>query len=381
LLIRTSSAGSTTGTHAFIVGVSHYPFADGPDATEWGESSGIANLTGAARSASDVAAWLLEEYNNPDAPLASVRILLSPVEEEDINPVVAALMGDASAPATRSAVETEFFDFREECRRNPQNVGFVYVAGHGVQLNKRGSVVLLQDFAIPRRDFLYGAIDMVGCHDAMDELGNAHHQLWFSDACRQHPDIARRFETLSGAYRPGEEGRGQVDSTPLFMAASTRESAFATVGGTTIFCQALLTGLRGAAATGPKPQAGIYQWHVPVTGLIEYLPAKVNALLAGIEDQHVDIAGRPCPMVAHQFDAPPEVEIVVNLEPSDAQSVAVPTLTFGSVPVNVVQSWPLRYRGSAGIYAVAVKANPPFKDGYGDFMALPPAHECKVQVT
>jgi hypothetical protein len=88
VLINGPAAGKPPGTHAFIVGVSAYPFADGPDATASGGESGIANLTCAARSASEVAAWLLGEYNNLDAPLASLRILLSPVDGEQINPDV-----------------------------------------------------------------------------------------------------------------------------------------------------------------------------------------------------------------------------------------------------------------------------------------------------
>lgn len=376
--IEGPGAGSAAGTHAFIVGVSHYPFADGPNATERGEQSGIANLTGAARSASEVAAWLLREYRNPDAPLASVRILLSPVAGEQVHPHIDGLMAGVSAPATREKVESEFFDFREDCKRDPENVAFVYVAGHGVQLNKRGAVVLLTDFAVDRKDYLHGAIDMIGCHDAMDEAGNAHHQLWFSDACRQHPEIAKRFETLSGAYKPGQEGLGQVDSTPLFLAASTRENAFATVGANTIFCEALLLALRGEAATGPTDKCK--QWHVSAMSLIEYLPDKVKDLLAGREPQHVDLTGRALPMVAHRFDEPPEVEIVVNLDPPEAGASSVPTLFLDQQPREINPSWPLRYRGGAGAYQLMVKASPPYRDTVAGIPANPPGYVCKVKV-
>jgi hypothetical protein len=98
----------------------------GPNATRRGEESGIANLTGAARSASEIAAWLLHEYCNPLAPLASIRIMLSPVEGERIHPTVEARMG-AAAPATRAALEDDFFQFREACKANRDNVAFVYL--------------------------------------------------------------------------------------------------------------------------------------------------------------------------------------------------------------------------------------------------------------
>jgi hypothetical protein len=72
MLLEVTAAGTTPAMHAFVVGVSHYPFADGPEATPQGEALGLANLTGAARSASEVAAWLLTEYRNPDTPLGSL---------------------------------------------------------------------------------------------------------------------------------------------------------------------------------------------------------------------------------------------------------------------------------------------------------------------
>jgi len=107
VLIQVPGVHAPAVTHAFVVGVSHYPFADGPEATADGESFEITNLTGAAKSASDIAAWLLDEYRNPDAPLASVRVLLSPTDSEEINVRVAGQMAGPS-PATRDSVVSEF---------------------------------------------------------------------------------------------------------------------------------------------------------------------------------------------------------------------------------------------------------------------------------
>jgi len=174
--------GSVPGTHALVIGVSDYPFADGPHPSALGASCGLRNLTTAARSASDVAAWLLNEYCNPDAPLASLRVLLSPSQGESIHPDIAARLS-GPAHATRAAVEAELAQFRSDCRHNPRNVAFVYIAGHGIQLNKRGAVVLLHDFGDPAHlNELQGAIDVVGCHAGMDENGIAQTQVWFCDA-------------------------------------------------------------------------------------------------------------------------------------------------------------------------------------------------------
>lgn len=379
MLINGPAAGAPTGTHAFIVGVSAYPFADGPDATARGAESGIANLTCAARSASEIAAWLLREYHNPDAPLASLRILLSPVDGEQINPYVSERMGGAVAPATRSAVETDFPAFKEDCRSNPDNVAFVYIAGHGWQLTSRGAVVLLHDFAIDGKDYLYGAIDVVECQDRMDEDGNAHHQVWFSDACRETPDALYQYAKLSGAYQPGEKGSGTVDSTALLLSASERAAAWATIGETTIFCQALLAALRGEAGEGPSGKCA--EWHVPVTALEPYLQRKTKELLAGRAASRVDIGGRPLEFVLHRFEQPPHVDIEVNLDPFEAQTHAVPTLRLGSQKCPTDGKWPLRYGGDAGLYTLMLRVPAPFVKGPYAINARPPREVCNFEVS
>ena len=380
MLIKVPNIESTAVTHAFVIGVSHYPFADGPKATVDGEAFGITNLTGAAKSASNIAAWLLDEYRNPDAPLASVRVLLSPVDGEQLNPRVTHELR-RPAPATRAEVETEFNEFREDCRQNTDNVAIVYLAGHGIQLNKRGAVLLLHDFAISGKgNKLYGAFDVAGCHDAMDENANAQRQIWFSDACRQLPDIARKFESLTGAFR-ADEGIGQVDASPLFLASSSREKAFAAVGGTTIFSDALLAALRGDAAVGPSPDCP--DWHVSSTALIRTLQAKVDALLAGREQQTVDVTGRVKEMVAHRFANPPDVDIVVELAPVDATPIPVAELLLrGAIPVPIEPGWPLRCRSDAGLYLLNVKVAPPLTKGATiPIQAAPPRCQEQVEVS
>jgi Caspase domain len=379
MLIEVAGAGAGAVTHAFVLGVSHYPFADGPDATPEGEQLGLANLSGAARSASEVAAWLLTEYRNPDAPLAGVTLLLSPVEGEELHPEVVARMGGQTAPATREAVSAGLNAFRAACRTSTDNVAFVYVVGHGIQLNKRGAVVLLHDFAAPGRNLLDGALDVAGCRDAMDENGNAGHQVWFSDACRQRPEIVKRFESLAGAYRL-DEGLGQVAASPLFLAASSREAAFAESGGTSIFSQALLWALRGAGATGRD--AVTAEWHVPATRLIRLLPERVRELLSGLpEEQQVDVTGRVLEMVVQHFAQPPVVDIEVDVSPADLDPPPVPELLFDAVDrQDVDPSWPLRFTGAAGLYLLRLVPDDAGRTATKVLDVEPPAYRGEIAV-
>ena len=104
MLLQGPGSGAEPATHAFVVGVSHYPFLNGPKQTSRGEELRMVDLSSAARSASDVAAWLLTKYHNPAAPLADISIFLSPSDREKLNPVVAKALGrkKLQPSATRS---------------------------------------------------------------------------------------------------------------------------------------------------------------------------------------------------------------------------------------------------------------------------------------
>ena len=355
MLIEVSTA--SPGTHAFVMGVSHYPFADGPHSTSRGEESGLANLTSSARSAAEVAAWLLNEFWNPDAPLASITLLLSPSPGELLHPVVLARMAGQTAPATRKAVQREFIAFRDRCRSDVDNLAFVYVVGHGVQLDKRGAIVLLEDFAIDDEDdVLFGAIDVVACHDAMDDDDMAARQIWFSDACRQRPAVARRYNSLGGAYRPYNEPLGRTVASPLFLSASTREEAFAEVGGVSIFCQALLAALRGASAR--ERDWDCADWHVCSNNLSATLPDRVEKLMGTNPGQQaVDLAGRSLNVVLQRLRSPPDADVRIELSPADRSPQPAAELLFrGSIPQEIGPRWPLEFRGPAGLYLLNVES-------------------------
>jgi hypothetical protein len=270
-------------------------------------------------------------------------------------------------------------DFRELCRQDPDNVAFVYVVGHGIQLNKRGAVILLQDVGAERQNLLDAAVDIAGCRDAMDESGNASRQLWFSDACRQKPEVVQRFERLTDAWRL-DEGQGQVDASPLFLAASSREEAYAEVGGTSIFTQAVLWALRGHGGAS-APDETCPDWYVPATQLIRLLPQRVKELLAQYsEDQQVDVTGRPLEMVVQRLMTAPDVEIEVALDPADLDPLPDGELLFATTePRPVAPGWPLRFVGPPGIY----KATASSSGWHGEkvFNAAPPRHRDQIEVS
>ncbi|QRN83179.1 caspase family protein [Chloroflexota bacterium] len=240
------------GTHALVIGVSEYlHLVDGKDPTPTGISFGMEQLSAAARSASEFAAWLLNEYQCDHAPLRSLRVLLSPADGEEINPDIAALL-PVDSSATTNNVRIDLGEFRHACDASVDNIAIVYIAGHGVQITKTGAIVLLSDFGDTHfLSQLEGAIDMAGVHAGMNHPNTAKTQFWFVDACRQQPAIAKKFETLSGAITL-DEPIGATETSPLFLAAGTGTQAYARVGGVTLFNEALLWALRGKSPTAQK---------------------------------------------------------------------------------------------------------------------------------
>jgi len=350
------------GTHALIIGVSFYPhITDGDDPTPAGESFQLEQLSTAARSAAEFAAWLLNEYHNPKAPLSSLRVSLSPAPGEQLNAAIQALLPSEYA-ATRSAVEQDLVAFRAACDSHRDNVAIVYVAGHGVQMTKHGSVLLLQDFAAQGQlSRLQGAIDMAAVHAGMNHPNTAQTQFWFVDACRQKPAIARHFETLTGALVL-DEPVGNAEASPLFLAATTGSLAYGRLGGVSLFNEALMWALREAgAAEGP---GGYDQyWRVTVTQLIKVLPDTVKALAAAHgETQSVDVAGKVHEATFHTYPNTPTVELQINLKPIDAQNKSQASLRLGNgqVILDNHEKWPLVTKVAAGLYTLSINAMVPY---------------------
>jgi hypothetical protein len=368
------------GTHALVIGVSHYPhLPGGEDPSHEGESFLLDQLSTAARSASEFVAWLLNEYHNPKAPLKSLRVLLSPAPGELLNAHVQARL-PADYAATRSAVEEDLVGFRAACDSHRENVAIVYVAGHGVQMTKHGSVLLLEDFAKPGQlSRLQGAIDMAGVHAGMNHPATAQTQFWFVDACRQKPEIARRFETLTGALNL-DVPNGDAVASPLFLAATTGSLAFGRLGGVSLFNEALMWALRQAGAA-EGPGCGDEYWRVTVTQLIKVLPERVKALAAAHgEIQSVDVAGKVRDATLHTYRDTPKVDLQVNLNPEEARSMSIANLIRGDGQVQLAnqKQWPFVTKVAAGLYMLSISTKVPYRDTCKILNIKPPQYQDAV---
>ncbi len=369
------------GTHALVIGCSGYRhLADGVAPTQIGSSFDLEQLSAAARSASEIAAWLLTEYRCPAAPLKSLRVLVSPSPGEQLaSPVtdLAIPLPEATIENARAAV----VEFRKACDSHADNVGIVYVAGHGVQLTKTGAILLLTDFGADGQVArLEGALDMAAIHEGMNHPGTARTQFWFVDACRQSPAIAKKFEVLEGALRL-DVPNGTTETSPLFLAATTGTSAFARPGGLTLFAEALLWALHLGAVAAPED--GIDAWHVPVRELIRRLPDRVQELAAteGVV-QSVDIAGKVHDATLQELAETPLVNLRIDLDPEVARPTSRGTLRLEDAPAVVTgySDWPFERPVDAGVYMLSIQAQAPFIDLEKFIEVRPPASAKRVEV-
>jgi Caspase domain len=370
------------GTHALIIGVSHYRHLNGGEAvTMAGENFAMGQLSAAARSASEFAAWLLHDYKSDRAPLKSLRVLLSPSENEIIHPQIESLLqGDSSA--TLNNVKSDLLGFKQACDSHNENVAIVYIVGHGVQLTKHGATVLLHDVGADNHlSTLEGAIDVAGIHAAMNHPHTAQTQFWFVDACRQEPAVARHFESLVGALTL-DEPKGDAETSIFFLAAGPGKKAFARPGNVSLFNEALLWALHGSIAVGPEDNGSPY-WHVSATALIRQLPDRVRGLAnAENVEQSVEITGKINEAVFHEYSEVPTVEVNIDLRPQEAKEVSEGTLLQDATDLIVEKydDWPFHRPLQAGLYLMKIQTNPPFLDKNKMLSFVPPEKNTVITV-
>lgn len=373
------------GTHALVIGVSRYRhLVDGVAPTPTAAEFELEQLTAAARSASEFAAWLLDDvngYHKPAAPPRSLRVLLSPQPGELIAPTIAARAADVRA-ATLANVEEAVEEFVQAANTHRDNVAIVYIAGHGVQISSAGAIVLLEDFGAKPAPTpkLRAALDVAGLHRSMTSNTSARTQFWFVDACRQRPAIARKFDEL-GLPQTFDMPLGEVDASPLFLASITGKAAYARPNGRTLFYEALMWALDGGAVESPED--GIEAWHVSVTSLTEKLRNRVSALAqAAGAVQSVGLAGLPLNAVFHELRATPQVDLRMELAPPEANLKARATLQLDDdVVLEAVANWPIEKRVLAGLYRLDVAADPPFVARKTALNIKPPSTTANVKVT
>lgn len=254
---RRKERGDNPGLHVVIAGVSSYSHGKGGRGTPARIDLGIEQLSSAATSAYLLCRWLLDHQDRLSVPLATLRVLLSPVADEIVRTPALADFGDRCTLQNflRAAGE-----WRDDAAKHSGSSTLFYFAGHGAQRTKGDSVLLFEDFGDGVGGPLRNAVDMenvfFGMAPSRDRKRIARTQLYFVDACRVRPAVFRNYQFMhTTAVFDIDELERDDRKAPIFFAATSGSLAYAVPGQQTTFSRVLLDCLN-ADAVHTDPSVG-----------------------------------------------------------------------------------------------------------------------------
>jgi hypothetical protein len=284
----------TTATHALIVGISSYPFLRGGIARGARNTAlpELGQLSSAAASAFSIFQWLHESGDLMAAPLATVRLLLSPSEQElRIAPELSNIGDRATLANFLLAAE----EWRQDLARTKDGLGLFYFGGHGAQRQSGDSILLMEDLADGMGGLLRNAVDVSNLYHGLApypaQKRIARKQLFFIDACRMTPVEFLRYDWMTTSQVFNVE-RGGIDdrAAPIYSAALPGAEAYGEAGGRSLFTRALLDILR-AGGEGEMEELSGMDW-ITVDGLRDSLDQRIAEL--GLElgvSQRLGVSG------------------------------------------------------------------------------------------
>jgi hypothetical protein len=317
-----------------VIGVGGYRHLEGGE--EPGEQNlGLGQLTSPALSARAIADWLLEEFNNPDAPLGTLELLISPPPKPKRGRRAPRGVERARRaardvePATMANVEAAFRRWFNRCNADEGNVALFFFCGHGVR--KTNLFLLLEDFGADPLQLFHNAIDFEGVHRGLASQCRARVQCLFADACRQvAPEVLELIDPRGESFLDGRHDVFFPEDAPLFYSTMPTQSAYGLSDEPTLYTQALLCALRGGAGRKVGDR-----WVVTTSYLQGGILAAMDRISRqqGIEDQEPTSGGHLSGgSVINVLPQEPLVAVKVSLRPLPAAERAVLSLTSVADP-------------------------------------------------
>lgn len=365
------------GLHALIIGVSDYTFLPGPNQFPQPgvDTLGLTKVNIPATGAFRVAQWLKDKYWHPTTKVKTIRLLLSASPSELKQPDFPELAKvSAVQPRAKTAeVWQALQDWQNDCAGNPDDIAMLYVAGHGIQWgSKDDAIVLLEDFSKDQL-FLNQTIDIGRTLKGMSGDNMPQTQFYFVDACRITPDEYRKYEDAGTPLRLRSKFTGDdLRSAPIYYAACPQTAAKGHRGKGTYFAEALIDCLNVYARQGPNksstfPVVRDY-WHVSVSSLLTTLQDRITEVArTDGEKQDVMMGGIVRPAVFCATESPPDVTVVVDVNPDSAAQVAFAELWSSNRSTRIKERspcWPRHLKLEkvpVGIYLLELFADPPYK--------------------
>jgi hypothetical protein len=309
-------------THALVIGVSQYdhlpekpgdPSPTDPARTTYGLGQAKTPATGAL----NFAKWMRDVHNMPDAPKASIRLLLSPSQFELERVEGMDDLGPDVLPATRANVRAALDAWQAACATDDGNVAILYAGGHGIELTKdEGGIVLLQDFGESPGSPLDNSLDVARVRNGMAGHPMAQRQFYFVDACRVPPKEVGAIDTQGAGLVLQSPSKGAPECSPIYFSAAPTTEAFGQELAGTVFAQALIDCLERLGVDARDDEG---RWYCSTTGLIRGLEERVREIAdeLGVEQTTVP-GGTPAPRAMHVLTEPPEVLLEISVWPDAA---------------------------------------------------------------
>ena len=234
-------------THVLIVGVGHYPFfRDGGDDAD--NAAPLGQLTSSTISARILAHWFINEYRYPPAPLGSVGLLLSEVEEKPfVSPT-----GNWLVPAPAYAAFSEAAKAWHERGNSDEDNRLIFLfCGHGFGYGVLTSL-LMTDFDFREQDAWDSALDL-GKFVAGMETCAAAEQVYFIDACRRpHGDLLPPGAAIGRspihAKSTPRKNFSTTRNAPLIFSTGDDQPARGRTDGASVFTDAFMKSVQGMGA-------------------------------------------------------------------------------------------------------------------------------------
>jgi hypothetical protein len=350
----------TPRTHALVIGVSAYPNlpAKGARAGDPAKTFGLRQVETTASSAIRFARWLRDDYTNPDAPLATISLLVSPSAPEwAADPDPDELKGVASPD--RAATAEAVIAWRDRCRGDRDGIAIFYAAGHGYQVTQYDASVMLNDFGVGDIP-MEKTIDVGQVHRGMAGPDLPLTQFYFVDACRTRVPLP---------FEPSQAARGvalRVDNVPddrvapIFFGAAPGRASYGLPGEGTVFLQALLSVLADQQWYEPDR---LGRWGIQSGSLVIHLEQKVQEVARG--KQLIDVGGNGRSRPINFLASPPTVLIRIGVDPLEARAIARAALSRWVESQKVFDDvrpfdpYPAEWTVPVGLYLLEVKVEPP----------------------
>ena len=390
---RPADGAPRAGVHALVIGVSSYPHLPGGSAAQPGSAAaglGLTQLAAPALTAYRVHQWLIDHREELPVPLHTVRLLLAPSAEElDAEPSIG--RPPAGQP-THAGIRAALNDWRADLARFAKSMAFFFYSGHGLGGTGEDALMLAADFGDPAVELLDRAVSITDVEQGMapPRPGGARtigrRQVYFVDACRNRPpgltaDTARVPTVWDEQVDTAEADR----ELAILLATINGQQAY--VGApreATVFGQALLECLDGAAAEAAEPDGSI-RWSVSTATISSRLPERMEERTAQLRVRQSFRPGRQLmPIRLVTFAETPRLEVTFPVTgPTPAANLRVDLTDLSGVTSFNPLELPVRAHpvpmGHYGIVARAV-VPPPTEERRAVRTLRPPRHEFAVDL-